>query len=302
MIVKMNDGQLSFLFQEADPFFEIGYKILEQANIEEMLSYTRIQQKGHHKISFICDEEFVPLSRVVEGASNNDIIDILYEIIFLTQKVEENGFLKKECIWFNYDHVYYDVNEKKPKVAILPITREFRYADGLNWYGRFEDTIMNIAQSLPKAKVDKIKMLIRMYRNDKLTCEEVLGEINTMGSGMSGLLVNRTDETPDVELQLIYSGREGRIEFNILEEEYVIGKNPKIVNGVVPENISRAVSRRHCMVTKINKKYFVQDLDSSNHTLVNGIMIPAYELMELTNSDILSVADVEFRVNLREVS
>ena len=113
MIVKMNDGQLSFLFQEADPFFEIGYKILEQADIEEMLPYTRVHQKGYHKISFVCAKEFVPLSRVVEGASNNDIIDILYEIIFLTQKVEENGFLKKECIWFNYDHVFYDINEKK---------------------------------------------------------------------------------------------------------------------------------------------------------------------------------------------
>ena len=102
MIVKMNDGQLSFLFQEADPYFEIGYKILEQADIEEMLPYRRFEQNGHHRLSFICDEGIVHISDIIEGASSNEIIDLLYELIFLTQKVEENGFLKKECIWFNY--------------------------------------------------------------------------------------------------------------------------------------------------------------------------------------------------------
>lgn len=40
----------------------------------------------------------------------------------------------------------------------------------------------------------------------------------------------------------------------------------------------------------------VPALGGVNHTLVNGIMIPPYELMELENNDILSVADIEFRV------
>ena len=35
----------------------------------------------------------------------------------------------------------------------------------------------------------------------------------------------------------------------------------------------------------MNNKYFVQDLKSVNHTLVNGIMIPPYELTELENND-----------------
>ena len=104
MIVKMNDGQLSFWFQEDDPYFEIGYKILEQADIAEMLPYKRKQQNGYDKLSFICDKRLVPLAKMVEGLNNNDIIDLIYEMIYLTQKVEENGFLKKECIWYRYGY------------------------------------------------------------------------------------------------------------------------------------------------------------------------------------------------------
>ena len=58
------------------------------------------------------------------------------------------------------------------------------------------------------------------------------------------------------------------------------------------------VSRRHCLITKINGNYFVQDLDSANGTYVNGTQIPAYELMELEHNDVLGIADVELRVLL----
>jgi pSer/pThr/pTyr-binding forkhead associated (FHA) protein len=50
------------------------------------------------------------------------------------------------------------------------------------------------------------------------------------------------------------------------------------------------------MVTKMNGKYFVQDLKSLNGTLVNGIRIPSYELMELFENDIISMANMDFRV------
>ena len=52
----------------------------------------------------------------------------------------------------------------------------------------------------------------------------------------------------------------------------------------------------------MNNKYIVQDLKSVKHTLVNCIMIPPYELTELVNNDILSVADIEFRVVTASVS
>ena len=300
MIVRENDRQLSFQFHESDPYFEIGYKIMEQEKLSQMLPYERVKHNNREKLVFSIEDNIEQISKVLPLMSDDEVVDLLYEVFYMTMNIEENGFLKKECIWFKYDNVYYDLENKRPRVAILPISREFRYADGFSWYGQFEETVMNIANQLPHDKADHIDKLVRMLRCDKLTCEEVLEEIDGLGNGKSGVLFKKP-KVSEIELQLIYSGKKGRIEFNISKDGYVIGKNPEFSDGIVPESISRAVSRRHCMVTKLNSKYFIQDLDSSNHTLVNGIMIPAYELMELANSDILSVADVEFRVRLREV-
>ena len=83
-------------------------------------------------------------------------------------------------------------------------------------------------------------------------------------------------------------------------DDFLIGRDDGSADGVITLEFSRAVSRRHCLITRMNNKYFVQDLKSVNHTLVNGIMIPPYELTELENNDILSVADIEFRVTVSE--
>lgn len=300
MIVKDNEKQLSFLFQEADPFFEIGYKILEQAAIAEMLPYVRKQQNGRNKIVFQIDSAHMrPLSEVISGFDENAVIDVLYDMFFLIQKVEENGFLKKECIWYKYEHIFYNIDNRRISAAILPVTREFRYADGMNWYSRFEEMLLKIVCYLPKKKTEQVKRLAELFQNEKLTCDEVLAELNQLGSGMSGILVNKEAAEPDTRLRLFYSGREGKLEFFVENEDYVIGRNPEDSFGVIPEEISRAVSRRHCMIIKLNNKFFVQDLDSTNCTFVNGTVIPAYEYMELVNNDILSVADVEFRVSIQ---
>ena len=50
MIVKENEKQLSFLFQEKDSYFEMGYLILKQAKLAGMLPYKRIQQNGKEKL------------------------------------------------------------------------------------------------------------------------------------------------------------------------------------------------------------------------------------------------------------
>ena len=97
-------------------------------------------------------------------------------------------------------------------------------------------------------------------------------------------------------MRLLYHGNGRELEFLIDGEDFLIGRNAAIADGIITAEYSKAVSRRHCLITRLNHKYFVQDLKSVNHTLVNGIMIPPYELMELENNDILSVGDIEFRV------
>lgn len=298
MIVKENEKQLSFLFQEKDSYFEMGYLILKQAKLVGMLPYKRVQQNGKEKLCFQTSE-VEKLSEVLPELSEDEVIDVLYAVVFMTQRVEENGFMKKECIWCRYEQMYMDRESHSPMFAVLPITQEFRYADGSDWLKGFEDCLCKIAEYLSMKKQQRMQQLTKLYKAGQMKVEELLEEINQLGNGMSGLLVDKEEEETSAKpskLELVYAGREGTFQFCMEEEEFSIGRGTDS-NGRL--QVSMKVSRRHCLITKINGNYFVQDLDSTNGTYVNGTQIPPYELMELEHNDVLCVGDVELRVKFR---
>ena len=290
MLVKARDRQLSFWFQEQDPFFEIGYRILEQEQIPQMLPYQRKQCKGREKLVYqALGENLDPLREAVPGLGEDKLIGLLCNMISLNIRIEENGFLKKECIWYQYDQAAGQV-----MAAVLPITGALRYADS-SWFACFEETIIRIAAYLPYSQMVYVRKIIQMLKMDKITQEEALVDLQGLG-GRGAERLSSAHASQNTILKLLYHGNDKELEFLIDDEDFLIGRNVDAADGVIPMNFSRAVSRKHCLITKMNDKYFVQDLKSVNHTLVNGIMIPPYELMELENNDILSVADIEFRV------
>lgn len=297
MLVKTKEKQISFLFQEMDPFFEIGCRILEQEHMDQMLPYKRIQQNGREKLIFQAEgDHIVRLMDEMPKFGEDRRVDLLYEMIYLNKKVEENGFLKKECIWYKYDNIYYDRDKDCIMTAVLPITGELRYADDTKWYDRFEETVEHIVSGVLDEKAAYAIKVVRMLRAGKMSLEEALGETGRICRKASGKTGVDAHSGQSAVLKLLYSGKGGRYEFLVSNDDFLIGRNEEQADGVIPLALSRAVSRKHCLITRMNQKYFVQDLESVNHTLVNGIMVPPYELMELENNDILSVGDIEFRV------
>jgi hypothetical protein len=103
----------------------------------------------------------------------------------------------------------------------------------------------------------------------------------------------------DATLELVCLGRHANLVIDVDKNDFSIGREG--ADSIIPPDISTAVSRKHCLITKINGKYFAQDSKSSNYTLVNGVMIPPYELIELEDNDILTLADIEFRVKLNPI-
>lgn len=260
-----------------------------------MLPYQRKQCKGREKLVYqALGENLDPLREAVPGLGEDKLIGLLCNMISLNIRIEENGFLKKECIWYQYDHLYYDKAAGQVMAAVLPITGALRYADS-SWFACFEETIIRIAAYLPYSQMVYVRKIIQMLKMDKITQEEALVDLQGLG-GRGAERLSSAHASQNTILKLLYHGNDKELEFLIDDEDFLIGRNVDAADGVIPMNFSRAVSRKHCLITKMNDKYFVQDLKSVNHTLVNGIMIPPYELMELENNDILSVADIEFRV------
>lgn len=297
MQIKEKKGQLVLSFQEGDACFELGYFLLEQSKMGNTMPMKRSSINGYERMTFFTDG-FVKLGEVLPQLYQDELIDILYVCVHMTSQVEENGFLKRNCIWSKFEHVFYDKKAKRPVFLMLPVCGNVSYADGLNWERRFLDTVSHITAFLPQKEGNMVMEKIVAYLKTGEALEETLEAIEALGDGKSGLLVCHTQKQKEKVLILRYSGREGVKEYEIKEEEYVLGKLEDMADGVI--SLSDAVSRVHCKIVRQKQQYFVQDLDSTNHTFVNGEYIPPYELMELQDNDILSVADVDFRVHIKD--
>lgn len=297
MISKSKESKLLFTFENIDAYFEMAYLILEQEQYAYMMEYARTEYRGIER--YVVDtKKYITLEQALPKLNEQNIIDLLYTMVYMVQQVEENGLLKRECLWYHYEHLYYDIQELRPKFIIFPVCGEIQYRSTGNWKARFEKSVKQIAQRLQEKQRNVVLNIMISFIDEKIDCENAMEQLNALGSGKTEALFEKAVQPKDTKLILLYIGKEGKVQFEIGDEDFLIGKNAKAVDGVL--KVSKVVSRIHCKIMKKNRKFFVQDMKSVNHTFVNGEYIPAYELMELYDGDILTLADVDLRVRIVE--
>ena len=90
---------------------------------------------------------------------------------------------------------------------------------------------------------------------------------------------------------LIYEGRGDYPDFELAKESCILGKSPR-----VKLNLSRdTISQFHAKFEYFDKKYYVEDMNSTNGTFVNEEMLHYKEPRELVPGDVLCFADVKYR-------
>jgi len=77
--------------------------------------------------------------------------------------------------------------------------------------------------------------------------------------------------------------------------EYLIGKNPDMVNGAITHN--PAISRVHCKISYSAGRYYITDMGSANGTYVNQQRLEKQQTVEINSGDYLKLANSDFIVS-----
>jgi len=81
---------------------------------------------------------------------------------------------------------------------------------------------------------------------------------------------------------LIYQGEHGCADFQIETEEYFLGRNSGEVDGKIETD---GISRVHARITKREGEYYIEDLNSTNGTYVNGELLERHRIRKLNAND-----------------
>ncbi len=79
------------------------------------------------------------------------------------------------------------------------------------------------------------------------------------------------------------------------QPEYLIGKNPNMVNGAVTHN--PAISRVHCKISYTQGRYYLTDMGSANGTYVNQQRLEKQQTVEINRGDYLKLANSDFIIS-----
>ncbi len=115
----------------------------------------------------------------------------------------------------------------------------------------------------------------------------------------TGLLVNDDDDATGLLNENNASVHYPTL-FRVLTDETIVvnkpvfrlGKERSYVDYFVTNNI--AVSRSHADIITRGNRYFVKDLNSKNHTYINGRELPVHTEVEIFNEDNLKLGNEEF--------
>ena len=80
-----------------------------------------------------------------------------------------------------------------------------------------------------------------------------------------------------------------------LTDSIIIGRNANEADLVI--DYDRSVSGRHCQIFERNGKFYVEDLQSSNGSLLNGIRLT--DEMEIYSGSILTLGRLEIKVQIK---
>lgn len=91
--------------------------------------------------------------------------------------------------------------------------------------------------------------------------------------------------------RLLYQGKNGEADFILEDEIFVIGKENEKASGVLK---SAAVSRMHAKITKREGEYYLEDLNSTNGTYLNGRELSYHDPVKLHRNDRICFATEEY--------
>ena len=190
-----------------------------------------------------------------------------------------------------------EVSERKTveQEKEISLAVEKKMKQGQAW--RLPESLVKDKAALIKEKIwEKIEGYRKIFSKDEkqktafgLSQDSMTEVLGCQSENYHTELLRKQPEKP--EGKLIYQGKNGCADFCIGKEEFFIGRNSQLVDGRIETD---GISRIHARVMKSEGEYYIEDLDSTNGTYLNGKLLEYRRGEKLHKSDRVQFGTEEY--------
>ncbi len=293
------------------------YLKLQDKTVEGIIP-VKLREEARGKVFFYDIGTKVALSHSFSiGITEEKLLKLLLGVVSQAKLIQSEGIAIERILW-------------SPQCIFLDQqTNQISFLIDFGEVGEAWGNVMNhIDRLLMEAKVlavqFSVKGFVMQYLKDtpRASLEDLIGYLQGLyknyfgGREYSGRLtltsrldekgihidefvktVNIQDRRPDYTGQVCLIRARNKECVTIDKEYFYIGKEASAVDYCIDDNA--AISRSHACIVYKNQRYYIKDLDSTNHTYVNNLKVSGNQLHELRPGYRITIANEVFYFQTR---
>ncbi len=283
------DKNFSYILTDSNIFSVTDYKVLNSQADSVFVKCIKQLYNGKTSLYYVTDG-FRSIESLYTSLSPETFLSIVGDLIDEILYIDNNGFLSCSNINLSGNKIYINENDMSVRLIYLPIQNKLIEPE-IEMEKQIRADIIKLIESYSASSNNKVIELSKNFADETETIKSLHRLFEEIKQEIENAKIRK-----DITLRLVAQDEDIDFELKINSEDFIIGKNISVVDGVITFN--RAISRIHCKVFRQNDAYYIMDLGSSNGTFVNETEVRPNVCHILKENDIVRLADTCFVVKI----
>lgn len=291
----------SYIVQDPDVTVTSAYKFL-QSQTDNFVKCMQMRYNGDIQLFYIT-KSLKSLNAMVRSRIDPEsFLAIVANLLGCMVNVRHIGFMPSRNIDISFDRIYVDPSTYKVKLVYLPLSVQI-YEDELHMDNELRSGLLRMITTNPDLRSPRTAEFAGDLRNGMLSLEELYARIkgakiqtkgsHGKGADKGGHAEDPPRPQPKSSLRVVAVNAPNRVEIDVTKDHFVLGRN-SAADGIISFN--NKIGRMHCSIDRQHGRYSVTDMDSKNHTYLNGTQLEPGRAYPLKNGDKLRLANSDFKI------
>lgn len=282
------DGNTVFALNDKDLFVTTQYKVMKNVTNPYFVRCTKIMCNGEDQLFYLCNDH-KRFEDVCKSEKPSGLAEYIYKLMAALKNIHLNGFLNDGNIPEKTSFYYIDTNTREVKIVYLPLANH-NYNFDLKLFKQELNSLLNKCNLGNEKSLKDFQFLLM----DEHASFDLL--LDYWDQTDIAKMIKSEKARTMRKVQLISRDPINKMTIQIDKKEYLIGRNPSMVDGVIPFNMS--IGRIHAKIMETGNQHWIMDLNSANGTFLNGTRLSPNKPYAIMNGDIVSFAKCDFEVRV----
>lgn len=272
LISEMSCGSnFAYILQDNNAFLSTEYKVLQSQSNSCFVRCMKDLYNGKVQLYYLTNA-YKPLTSMLSGLESDNFMTIAANLLSDIIDVKNNGFLSCQNIDISFEKIYVDPTTFKVSLVYLPLSERI-FDDYSIFENELRTGLVKLISSISTLSSAKTMQFSADLSNGTLRLEDLYNRIKggsrsvkTLSDNQGGNNQQSSDAGSYIgRIRIIAMNAPTRVEIDVTKDEFIIGKNASVVDGVVSFN--KMISRVHCKINKRGGQITITDLQSANGDL-----------------------------------